>query len=212
MATISELRLVRFFRAGGPAKLDITGASIMRKLWHALNDIRGQEPLRQWNVFDGINGKVVLSEIRFGEHGGFKTPKEHEYCPEGYAAICLKDYELYVNPDRKTVAVGLVFSEISEESLRQYDRENLGQHAREKVMKLLRDRLPEITVRQVAENKNKDIKPHLNGLRSMINAVVVNVRGNRVLSSKVDGMAREFVARPYYDLLLEVELTTRYGD
>ena len=195
METTAGLGLVRFNRVGNSTQLGREGASIIRKIWHALNGLKGKGPIYEKSFVPNY-GIIPTSDYRF----------QHEQ----YVAVFLKNFDLFINPQSHKVTIGINFMESKIDAYPPQCGE-VEYHARERIKQVLRNNLPENGFSQINEDRNGDLKSHLDNVKARIERMKQEARGNNYLTAKIKVIEAEFMEKPYYDLLLEVDLKNRWG-
>jgi hypothetical protein len=83
-------------------------------------------------------------------------------------------------------------------------------HARERIKQVLRNNLPENGFSQINEDRSGDLKSHLDNVKARIERMKQEARGFNYLTAKIKVIEAEFMEKPYYDLLLAVDLKNRW--
>ncbi len=191
---IAEMGRVRFIRVGNATQVGREGAGVVRKIWHALNDLKGKGP---------------IYEKSFVPNYGITPTSDYRFQHEQYVAVFLKNFDLFINPQSHKVTIGINFMESKVDAYPPQCGE-VEYHARERIKQVLRNNLPENDVRQINEDRNGDMKDHLGSIKAKIERLKQEARGSNYLSAKIKTIEAEFIEKPYYELILEVSLKSRW--
>jgi hypothetical protein len=186
----TDIRSVRFIRVGDSVRLEAANASVIRRLWHALNKLKEDAPLAQKS---------------FGSNFSMLKTSEHHLYPAHYAAIFFRDMDMFTNLKERKVVVGVKFMRV-EQNIEGWQRADISDNAKQNLQAAIEKALPGQEVHEVMIEKNEDIKPYLNQAKAKIDKMRREAMGNEYLTRKIKDIEYEFRDKPYYDFMLEINL------